>query len=79
MSWRGGYGKTGDSYVIAAPFAPLIRRAWRTHTYGELAAITGLSPTTLHDVMHGERQFVRARTAVKLLELKEVVPSTTDP
>jgi hypothetical protein len=70
MTWRGGYGKTGDNLVKAAGYAEIIRAAWRTHTYGEMAAMTGLSPTTLHDVMHGERQTIRLRTAVKLEALR---------
>lgn len=73
MTWRAGGGQTGDHLIIAAPFAPFVRRAWRKHTYGEIAAATGLSVTTIHDVMHGERPRMRARTAVKLqLGLKDL-------
>ena len=56
----------GDHMLPVEPYRELVREAWRTHTLGELSALTGLSPSTLRKVMFGPSQSVQVRTAVKL-------------
>ena len=72
MSWRAGNGRSGESLVDAAPFAPIVRRAWKAHTLAELSAMTGVSPTVLHHVIRGDQPTIRVRTAVKLMTLKDI-------
>jgi hypothetical protein len=52
--------------VDVAPFREQVREAWRTHTLGEISQATGVAPTTLHGIIHGDRNKLQVRTAARL-------------
>lgn len=56
----------GKAMIPADYFRPALRKAWRTHSFGEIAAATGVAPSTLHRIINAEGAMVQARTARQL-------------
>jgi hypothetical protein len=56
--------------VSVIPYRQAAREAWQRHTLGEMSAATGLSPSCLHGIMWGPKDYVRQATALKLRGLQ---------
>jgi hypothetical protein len=68
----------GDPMLPADPYRRLVNECWRRYTLGELAALSGVSPASLHRIKSGESAHVQGRTAVRLSALKGLVPEASD-
>jgi len=64
--------------VSAEPYRLILRELWRTYTYGEMAAATGIGVSTLCKILHGNQQRIEATTAAALRSLVVMLPAGVD-